>query len=63
LQKIVLEGLETRRAGVRPKQNKRSPPGGGKDPKQCPGDARDMEAEIGYPKRAQAAAGLLPQME
>ena len=29
---------------VKPKQNTRCPQGGGKDPKQCPGDAhRDMD--------------------
>jgi hypothetical protein len=28
------------RAAVKPKQNKRSPQGGGKNPKQCPGDAQ-----------------------
>ena len=47
LQKIVLERPETRRAVVKPKQNTRSPQGGGRDPKQCPGDERAMEAEIG----------------
>ena len=40
LQKIVLERLETRRAAVRPKQNKRRPQGGGPGPKQCPGAVR-----------------------
>ena len=43
LQKILLEGPETRRATVRPKQNTRSPQGGGRGPKQCPGDGRGME--------------------
>ena len=31
---------------AKPKQNKRSPQGGGKDPKQCPGDAQNMGLEI-----------------
>jgi hypothetical protein len=39
-QKIVLERPETRRAAVKPKQNKRRPQGGGRDQKQCPGDAQ-----------------------
>jgi hypothetical protein len=43
LQKIVLERPETRRAAGKPKQNTRSPQGGGKDPKQCPGDAQGYE--------------------
>jgi hypothetical protein len=42
VQKIVVEGPETRRAAAKPKQNKRSPQGGGEDPKQCPGDAQSM---------------------
>ena len=40
VQKIVLERPETRRAAVKPKQNTRNPQGGGRDPKQCPGDAQ-----------------------
>jgi hypothetical protein len=40
LQKIVLERPETRRVAVKPKQNTRSPQGGDRDPKQCPGDAQ-----------------------
>jgi hypothetical protein len=50
LQKILLERPETRRAADKPKQNKRRPQGGGKDPKQCPGDAQrgwDRESEMG----------------
>jgi len=46
LQKIVLEGPETLGAAAKPKQNKRGPQGGGKDPKQCPGGARRSLAEI-----------------
>jgi hypothetical protein len=47
-----LEGPETRRAAVKPKQSKRSPQGGGKDPKQCPGDTqrqwtREMRDNVG----------------
>ena len=38
VQKIVLERPETRRAANKPKQNTHSPQGGGKDPKQCPGE-------------------------
>jgi hypothetical protein len=34
------------RAAVRPKQNTRSPQGGGKGPKQCPGDAQSQGTEI-----------------
>jgi hypothetical protein len=36
----------TRRAAGKPKQNTRSPQGGGKDPKQCPGDAQGHGREI-----------------
>jgi len=32
--------------GGKPKQNTRSPQGGGKDPKQCPGDAQSGGLEI-----------------
>jgi hypothetical protein len=46
VQKIVLERPETRRAAFKPKQNTRSPQGGGKDPKQCPGDAQGHGREI-----------------
>jgi hypothetical protein len=34
------------RAADKPKQNKRSPQGGGRDPKQCPGDAQGSWTEI-----------------
>jgi hypothetical protein len=52
VQKIVLERPETRRAAGRPKQNTRRPQGGGRDPKQCPGDTqrqwtRDMRDIVG----------------
>ncbi len=74
VQKIVLAGSETRRAAVRPKQNQRSPPGGGKDPKQCPVDGREMEPEFvcsrsdhsreeEHGPECQRSAGLLLQME
>ena len=40
------EGTETRRAAAKPKQNTCSPQGGGNDPKQCPGDERDLGSEL-----------------
>lgn len=44
LQKDFLKA-ETRRAAAKPKQNTRCPQGGGKDPKQCPGDVQSMGLE------------------
>jgi len=35
------------RAADKPKQNTRRPQGGGKDPKQCPGDVRSMGEKSG----------------
>jgi hypothetical protein len=36
---------ETRRAAGKPKQNTRSPQGGGSGPKQCPGEGRDWDGK------------------
>jgi hypothetical protein len=42
--------------GGKPKQNTRSPQGGGQDPKQCPGDAQSVGSEINEPMADQEIA-------
>lgn len=42
--------------GGKPKQNTRSPQGGGQDPKQCPGDAQSVGLEINEPMAHQEIA-------